>query len=263
MKWGLKPRAAVRLLARQPVASGRPQRRHGPAVLDGQPVVAAGPAEARPDGVVGLAPEEQRPSAGHHQGHRRAACRGTPSTAPMSPGKPSRWGSFGATTWCSTRRARRPAHGADTARAAPATRDRFGLGQVVALGIVGPRGVDDVEGRQVGPGSSRSTSMRSRTTAPVVRSTADGVVVSAGEHHAAVAAGWRAGDAAAPRGGGVDRRAVGAPGVGRRLWAVTRRASAAPCTCRALGPVAIGVLAPGTRAGPRARRRRCAGAGQA
>ena len=72
--------------------------------------------------------------------------------------------------------------------------DGLGLGQVVALGVVSPHGVHDVEGRQVRPG----------TLAPVdaqpyhgtaVEVDGGGVLGGTGEHHAAVRAGNLGGQA--------------------------------------------------------------------
>ena len=107
------------------------------------------PAEAGPHRVVLAAAEEHRARGSAPRAPPTAASPGTPSTAPTRPGNPSRCCSAGATSV-----AQHPPGPAAPQRAErcgdAAHGDGLGLGQVVALGVVGPDGVDDVEGREVG-----------------------------------------------------------------------------------------------------------------
>ena len=135
-------------LAAQALASGRVEGAGGVAVLHREPDVVAVPSEADPGRAVGLSPDQLGPPWSARSAPPRAGSPGTPSRAPRARG-----------IRAAARRGRPPAGAGACADGGPAAcptwrgrsadRGRLGLGQVVALGIVGQRHLHDVEGADV------------------------------------------------------------------------------------------------------------------
>ena len=144
---GLEAERRGQVLALEAVPPGHVERPLGPGVLHRQPVVAATPPEPDPDRAVPDPAEQDRSLGRHDEGQRGPE-------APELPvgGRGPREAEHVLLDRCGQLVEQAPdppaVEGAEVAGQAGGG-DRLGLGQVVALGLLGQPGLDHVEGGQV------------------------------------------------------------------------------------------------------------------